>query len=153
MAPPLVKSQPSFNSGELDPALLGRVDIDSYFKGLAKARNCYSLVTGGLLRRPGLEWAKDLHLATPTTSAKARFIPYLDGGVNSDGIPTGAILVFEENRQRIWNIPEFTLALSVAGGPTTDIDKITWTQRSGGDDIVVFFPSDNPVRFSVASGT
>lgn len=47
--------QQRFTQGELDPAMIGRDDIDQYFGALASARNIFPKAQGGFSRRPGLE--------------------------------------------------------------------------------------------------
>ena len=43
----------SMNRGELDPKLLGRIDLDAYYSGLQTAKNVLILPQGGVKRRPG----------------------------------------------------------------------------------------------------
>lgn len=44
------------NRGELDPLLLGRIDIQAYYNGLRKATNVLTIPQGGVKRRPGQEF-------------------------------------------------------------------------------------------------
>lgn len=48
--------QSNFTSGELDPKLLGRVDLAVYYNAARKARNVTPLIQGGLSRRDGCEY-------------------------------------------------------------------------------------------------
>ena len=48
--------QTAFTRGELDPKLLGRIDIQSYYNGVRKAENCLCIPQGGIKRRPGTEF-------------------------------------------------------------------------------------------------
>ena len=48
--------QTNFTSGELDPLLIGRVDVKHYYSGAARLRNVLVLPQGGVRRRPGLEY-------------------------------------------------------------------------------------------------
>ena len=50
----------NFSSGELDPRLFGRSDIEQYYSGAAKARNVEPVLQGGLRRRPGLRFIDDI---------------------------------------------------------------------------------------------
>ena len=43
----------NLTKGELDPRLMGRVDLDAYYQGCQEATNVLSLVQGGMKRRPG----------------------------------------------------------------------------------------------------
>jgi hypothetical protein len=46
----------NFNRGELDPTLLGRIDIQAYYNGLRTATNVLTLPQGGVKRRPGQDF-------------------------------------------------------------------------------------------------
>lgn len=48
--------QSSLNSGELDPLLLGRTDLQAYYNGLQTAKNMLSFPQGGMKKRPGTEF-------------------------------------------------------------------------------------------------
>lgn len=64
--------EPSFALGELSDALSGRIDMEWYGKGLAKAVNFYILPSGGATLRPGTEYCG----AVPTQGQKARLVPF-----------------------------------------------------------------------------
>ena len=51
-----VTIQTDFTTGELDPLLKNRLDIDQYYKALDKARNVIIQPQGGAERRPGLQY-------------------------------------------------------------------------------------------------
>jgi hypothetical protein len=48
--------QTSFASGELSPLLLGRTDLDQYYKGAQTAENVVIVPQGGVKRRPGTKF-------------------------------------------------------------------------------------------------
>jgi len=48
--------QSSMNRGELDPLLVGRIDLQAYYSGLAEATNVLSIPQGGVKKRPGFEF-------------------------------------------------------------------------------------------------
>lgn len=52
--------QSNFTVGELDPLLIGRIDISQYASGLAKATNVAILPQGGFERRPGSKFVFDI---------------------------------------------------------------------------------------------
>jgi len=54
--PKIWNMQSNFTSGELDPKLLGRVDLDVYYNGARQARNVTPIIQGGLSRRQGSEY-------------------------------------------------------------------------------------------------
>lgn len=74
----LVKT--SFTSGELDPRLLGRLDLKAQEDGASRLRNVVVHPTGGVTRRPGTS-----HVAT--VPGGLRMVPF-------DGPDGGEILVF-----------------------------------------------------------
>lgn len=53
---PLWNFQSNMNRGELDPLLVGRIDIQAYYNGLRTASNVLTLPQGGVKRRPGQEY-------------------------------------------------------------------------------------------------
>ena len=52
--------QSNFTSGEIDPLLVGRVDIAQYASALSKAQNVVMLPQGGFERRPGTKYLQML---------------------------------------------------------------------------------------------
>ena len=48
--------QSNMNRGELDPLLVGRIDIQAYYNGLRTASNVLTIPQGGVKRRPGQEF-------------------------------------------------------------------------------------------------
>ena len=54
--PKVWNMQSNFTSGELDPRLLGRVDLAVYYNAARQARNVTPIVQGGLSRRNGSEY-------------------------------------------------------------------------------------------------
>ena len=64
--------QSNFTTGELDPLLKSRIDINQYFNGLEQARNVLIQPQGGAERRPGLQFITDV-----TSAGSAfRLIPF-----------------------------------------------------------------------------
>jgi len=157
MALPIVKAIPTFNGGELDPALFGRVDVAAYYRSVAKARNCYSLVSGGMVRRPGLEFVARLHKAEPPalTGRRAIFIPFTDGGVDAvSGKATGALITVSWDQIKVYNVPALTVAATIVDSTFNGLnDDLTWTQKAGGKDIILFHPNVQSRRLSIATGT
>ena len=157
MAKILSKTFATLNSGEQDPALLGRFDVAQFFKGAAKLRNCYTLVTGGVLRRPGLEYVADLHKSEPPelVGRRAVFIPHTDGEVDdATGKASGALITITWDQIKIYNVPELTVAATITDATYNGLlDDLTWTQKAGGDDIILFHPNIRPRRLSIVTGT
>lgn len=59
--------QTNFTSGELSPNMYGRVDVTKYFNGARKLRNMICLPQGGLVRRPGTEFIREVADSTKLT--------------------------------------------------------------------------------------
>lgn len=51
----IIATKSSFTSGEIDPALFGRMDLRVYEEGAARLRNVIVQRTGGVARRPGTD--------------------------------------------------------------------------------------------------
>ena len=49
-------AQSNFTKGELDPLLLGRVDLESFYQGVQQATNVLSIPQGGMKKRPGTKY-------------------------------------------------------------------------------------------------
>ena len=52
--------QALFTTGEIDPLLLGRVDLKQYYSGVSNAQNVLFEPQGGVSRRPGLKFLLDI---------------------------------------------------------------------------------------------
>lgn len=52
--------QSSFASGELSPLILGRTDLDQYYKGGQRAENVVIIPQGGIKRRPGTKRIEEI---------------------------------------------------------------------------------------------
>lgn len=72
--PPVTVYQTAFNRGELDPALSGRNDWQSYFSGARIVRNMICRTQGGAVKRAGLEFvAESLDQTKPSVFIRFRF--------------------------------------------------------------------------------
>ncbi len=65
----------SFTSGEIDPALYGRIDLRAYDDGAATLRNVLVQRTGGIARRPGTSFVADV-------PSGGRLFPYDHGDIH-----------------------------------------------------------------------
>jgi hypothetical protein len=71
--------QSSFASGELSPLLLGRTDLEQYYKGAQAAENVVIVPQGGVKRRPGTEFIDGVVRALVRQTAVTPTMPF--GGV------------------------------------------------------------------------
>jgi len=74
----ITQYQSNFTVGEIDPLLVGRVDIQQYASALSKAQNVVILPQGGFERRPGLRFMADItsHLGSFSTLNGIRLVPF-----------------------------------------------------------------------------
>ena len=56
----LFTTKTNFTAGELSPELLGRADLNAYANGALKLENVFIEPTGGIHRRPGLQYLQTL---------------------------------------------------------------------------------------------
>jgi hypothetical protein len=139
------KVQASYVSGEFDPTLLGRVDIDDYAQGADKLRNVYVRPQGGAFRREGLDYFDGVN-----NNNKARLIPFQFNDEQT------YILVFTAGRMDVYRTDSKTLQTSVTSSPidgiTDDIlSEINWTQSA--DSLILFHKDLQPVEVSRTSDT
>ena len=69
-------SQNSFIAGELGPRLEGRTDVKQYPQGLKKLENMFPFRQGGVIRRPGSRFIKDM-ADIANGPQQARLIPFI----------------------------------------------------------------------------
>ena len=71
----VVRIQTNFSSGEIDPALRARIDLEQYYNGLETASNVVILPQGGAKRRDGLKFVYELPSAAAPQNG-VRLIPF-----------------------------------------------------------------------------
>lgn len=87
--------QASFASGEINPLLHGRIDLQRYATGLSRLENMIVLPQGGVTRRAGFT-----KLGAAVTAAGVRLIPFVYNATDS------VMLEFGNNRIRVWGQTE-----------------------------------------------
>lgn len=137
--------QASFVSGEFDPTLFGRLDIDDYTKGASKLRNVYVRPQGGAFRREGLEYYAQIN-----GNNEARIIPFQFNDVQT------YVLVFTAGRMDVYKTDSKTLQATVTTSPisnlTNDIlNEINWTQSA--DTLLLFHKDLQTVQITRSSDT
>ncbi|HMR32065.1 MAG TPA: hypothetical protein PKA13_12725 [Geminicoccaceae bacterium] len=132
----LVKT--SFTSGELDPRLLGRLDLKAQEDGASRLRNVIVHPTGGVTRRPGTTYVA----AVP---GGLRMVPF-------DGPDGGEILVFGHLRLDV--VKQGAIVASVTEGinwQAADVPGLSWARLN--DTLLVCHPRIPPVRLVRQSAT
>ena len=94
--PRFVDFTTNFATGELDPLLRARVDLQAYNNALAKATNVLIQPQGGLRRRPGTKHIFELpNSSTPSAGNGVRLVPF------QFSVDDSYMLCFTHNRMHV----------------------------------------------------
>ena len=143
----------NFSTGELDPLLRARVDLQQYGNALAKATNVLIQPQGGLRRRPGLKHILQLpNTSTESAGNGVRLVPF------SFSVDDSYMLCFTHNRMYVIKNGVVQANINSSGNNylTTTIgssivDDMCWTQSA--DTLIVVHPDLQPVRITRTSDT
>lgn len=134
--------QTNFSTGELDPLLRARVDLEQYNNALAKATNVVIQPQGGLKRRPGTRYLFEL----PASAANGvRLVPF------EFSVTDSYMLVFVNTRMYIFKGGALVTDINASGNDYLDVPALTsarlaninWTQSA--DTLIVVHPDINPI--------
>ncbi len=141
-----VDIQTNFSTGELDPLLRARVDLEQYNNALAKATNVLIQPQGGMRRRPGLKHILELpNSSTPSAGNGVRLVPF------EFSVDDSYMLVF--THQRMYVIKAGAVVQDINGDTpdylTTSItsamlDQLCWTQSA--DTMILVHPDLEPQK-------
>lgn len=144
-----VSVQTNFSSGELDPLLRARVDLQAYQNALEEATNVVIQPQGGARRRPGTKYILSLpNTGNESAGNGVRLVPFEFSTSDS------YMLCFTHNRMHIFKAG--AQVLDINGGSLDYLDttsvgltgarlsRITWTQSA--DTLIVCHPDINPVK-------
>jgi len=144
--PRFVDLQTNFSTGELDPLLRARVELEQYNNALAKATNVLIQPQGGLRRRPGTKHILELpNTSTASAGNGVRLVPF------QFSVSDSYMLCF--THQRMYVIKNGAVVTAINGGAnnylttsiTSDmVDDMCWTQSA--DTLIVVHPDLQPVR-------
>lgn len=151
--PRFVEFTTNFATGELDPLLRARVDLQAYNNALAKATNVLIQPQGGLRRRPGTKHIFELpNSSTPSAGNGVRLVPF------QFSVDDSYMLCFTHNRMYVVKSGVVQTNINGSGNSylTTTIgssivDDMCWTQSA--DTLIVVHPDLNPVRITRTSDT
>jgi len=148
-----VEIQSNFSTGELDPLLRARVDLQQYNNALAKATNVLIQPQGGLRRRPGTKYIVQLPSSGASSAGNGvRLVPF------QFSVSDSYMLCF--THQRMYVIRNGVVQTNINGSGnnylttsiTSDIvDDMCWTQSA--DTLIVVHPDLQPVRITRTSDT
>lgn len=144
-----VSIQTNFSTGEMDPLLRARVDLQSYNNALEEATNVVIQPQGGLRRRPGTKYLMSLpNSSTESAGNGVRLVPFEFSTSDS------YMLCFTHNRMHVFKNGAQVLDIN---GATTDyldtssvgltgsrLSRINWTQSA--DTLIVCHPDIQPVK-------
>lgn len=144
-----VNIQTNFSTGELDPLLRARVDLQAYQNALEEATNVIVQPQGGIRRRPGTKYLMSLPNADAESAGNGvRLVPFEFSTSDS------YMLCFTHNRMHVFkngaqvlDINAGTLdylSTSSVGLTGARLASITWTQSA--DTLIVCHPDINPVK-------
>jgi hypothetical protein len=143
-----VNLQTNFSTGELDPLLRARVDLEQYNNALSKATNVVIQPQGGMKRRPGL---KNVYELPTSTGSGVRMIPF------EFSVDDSYMLVFVDLRMYVFKNATLIGNINATGNPylvttiaSANLAELNWTQSA--DTLIVTHPNLNPIRI-VRGGT
>ena len=141
-----VSFQTNFSTGELDPRLRSRVDLEQYNNSLEQATNVVIQPQCGMKRRPGLKHIFELpNTSTESAVNGVRLIPF------EFNVDDSYMLAFTHQRMHV--IKNGALVTAINGGAdnflTTTVtsamlNQISWTQSA--DTLIVVHPDLAPLR-------
>ena len=143
----------NFSTGELDPLLRARVDLQQYGNALAKATNVLIQPQGGLRRRPGTKHILELpNASTASAGNGVRLVPF------QFSVDDSYMLCFTHNRMYVIKNGVVQANINGSGNNylTTTIgssivDDMCWTQSA--DTLIVVHPDLQPVQIQRTSDT
>ena len=124
--------QTSFASGELSPLLLGRTDLDQYYKGAQTAENVVIVPQGGVKRRPGTQFIESI---VRTLTRQTAINPTMPNGGTATLLNDGNDETFGETNEAgtpgtaSWTVAQYDLTASPETLEFIDIRNISlaWT--------------------------
>jgi hypothetical protein len=145
--PRFIDFQTNFSTGELDPLLRARVDIEQYANALQKATNVVIQPQGGVKRRPGSKHILELpNTSTPSVANGVRLVPF------EFSVDDSYMLCFVAGRMYV--IKEGAVVadingsgnnyLAIASLTGAMLDDLNWTQSA--DTLIVVHPDLQPLR-------
>ena len=145
-----VSIQTNFSTGELDPLLRARVDLQAYNNALEEATNIVCQPQGGVRRRPGSRYITSLpNSGTESTANGVRLVEFEFSTSDS------YMLCFTHNRMYIFKNKTLITNINSSGNPYLDtssvgltgarLANIVWTQSA--DTLIVVHPDIAPVKF------
>ena len=145
--PRFIDFQTNFSTGELDPLLRARVDLNQYGNALAKATNVIIQPQGGLRRRFGSKHILELpNSSTPSVANGVRLVPF------QFSVDDSYMLCFVAGRMYVIKDGATIANINGSGNNYLTVSAITgamlpnicWTQSA--DTLIVVHPDLQPIK-------
>ena len=139
----VIQVQTNFTSGELDPKLRARIDLQQYYNGLEKAQNIVVQPQGGFVRRDGTKYISEL----PASAANGVRMVHFEFSVNDS-----YMLIFVDQQMYVYkNGAQITNIngsgndyLTVTAVTSSIIPTMCWAQSA--DTLIIVHEDINPIK-------
>ena len=147
--------QALFTTGEIDPLLLGRVDLKQYYSSVSNAQNVLFEPQGGVSRRPGLKFLLDI--TSDGANNSHHLVPFEFSSTQSFMICMSAQNTASTIRMRFFKDGALLTNINASGNDyldfnvgtlyevtAFDLQRLSFTQSA--DTLVVVHPNFAPFR-------
>jgi hypothetical protein len=139
----VIQVQTNFTSGELDPKLRARIDLQQYYNGLEKAQNIVIQPQGGFTRRAGTKYLSEL----PSSAADGVRMVHFEFSVNDS-----YMLIFVNQRMYVYKDGTLITDINGSGNDYLAVTAVTssiipnmcWAQSA--DTLILVHEDMNPVK-------
>jgi len=138
--------QTNFTSGVADPKLIAREDVVYYYNALADAENLLALSQGGVTRRPGKQWVRELTRVLTAIDLSGATLDAPHGGTSAnltDGDETTLVTTTDD----LGTTDPFVVVsidlLSAAAVTAADVVNFSLSTGSLDDEFYVQYSTDN----------
>jgi len=140
----IVQIQTNFSSGELDPLLRARVDLQQYSNGAERLENVLVQPQGGVKRRPGLKHLMEIPSAASPANG-TRMVPF------EFNVSDSYMLLFVNQRMYVFKDRTLITNINGSGNNYLTVSTVTssilatmcWTQSA--DTLIIAHEDINPV--------
>lgn len=112
----IIRVQTNFTSGELDPKLRARIDLQQYYNGLETAQNIVVQPQGGIARRDGTRYITSL----PASAANGVRMVHFEFSVNDS-----YMLIFVDQRMYVFKDGVQITNINGSGNDYLTVSKVT----------------------------
>jgi len=141
----IVSIQTNFSSGELDPLLRARIDLEQYNNGAERLENVLVQPQGGVTRRGGLKHLFELPSASSPGSG-TRCVSF------EFSVTDSYMLVFTNQRMYVFKDKQLITAinggandyLSISALTSSILSTMVWTQSA--DTLIITHKDINPIK-------